>query len=108
MPVKKGKADDSKGKEAMPPLEAKKRSIKGASKGSIHQVAPGEGTLAVLGHSLGLRAFVMASASMAEKFLTRVILSVNKEKVDKLSFDQVVTKFLHILDQVFIHFYPRF
>ena len=40
---------------------------------------------------------MMASAFMAEKIMTGVILSADKEKVDKLSLDQVVTKFLHIL-----------
>ena len=49
-----------------------------------------------------------ASASMAKKILTRVILLADKENVDKLYLDQVVTKFLHILGQVFVHFHPWF
>ena len=40
---------------------------------------------------------MMASASVVEKIITGVILPVNKEKIDKLSLDQVGTKFLHIL-----------
>ena len=47
----------------------------------------------------------MASASVAEKMLIGVILPTDKEKVDKLSLDQVVTKFLHILGQVFFSFF---
>ncbi|GFY91375.1 hypothetical protein Acr_07g0015710 [Actinidia rufa] len=38
-------------------------------------------------------------ASGAEKILAGVILPADKEKVDKLTFDQVVTKFIHTLGQ---------
>ena len=38
--VKKGKANDSKGKEAMPPPEAKKKSNKGRAKGPPVQLLP--------------------------------------------------------------------
>ena len=48
---------------------------------------------------------MMASASVAEKILTGVILITDKGKVDKLFLDQVVAKFLHILSQVFVHFH---
>ncbi|GFY96574.1 hypothetical protein Acr_11g0008800 [Actinidia rufa] len=44
-------------------------------------------------------ASVMASAATAEKILAGVILPADKEKVDRLTFDQVVTKFLHALGQ---------
>ena len=44
----------------------------------------------------------MASAATAEKILSGVILPADKEKVDRLTFDQVVTKFLHVLGQVFV------
>ncbi|GFZ07299.1 hypothetical protein Acr_19g0002360 [Actinidia rufa] len=44
-------------------------------------------------------ASVMASAATAEKILAGVILPADKEKVDKLTFDQVVTKFIHALGQ---------
>ncbi|GFY84263.1 hypothetical protein Acr_03g0010370 [Actinidia rufa] len=38
-------------------------------------------------------------ASGVEKILAGVILPADKEKVDRLTFDQVVTKFLHVLGQ---------
>ncbi|GFZ06483.1 hypothetical protein Acr_18g0006530 [Actinidia rufa] len=38
-------------------------------------------------------------ASGAEKILAGVILPADKEKVDKLTFDQVVTKFIHAIGQ---------
>ncbi|GFZ21395.1 hypothetical protein Acr_29g0005570 [Actinidia rufa] len=56
----------------------------------------------VLGEALGPQASVMASAATAEKILAGVILPANKEKVDRLTFDQVVTKFLHVVGQVFV------
>ncbi|GFZ21707.1 hypothetical protein Acr_29g0008690 [Actinidia rufa] len=52
-----------------------------------------------LGESLGPQASVMANAATAEKILAEVILPADKEKVDRLTFDQVVTKFLHVLGQ---------
>ena len=42
----------------------------------------------------------MASASVVEKILIEVILPADKKKVDKLSLDQVITKFFHIPCQV--------
>ncbi|GFS39347.1 hypothetical protein Acr_00g0062440 [Actinidia rufa] len=51
------------------------------------------------GEALGPQASVMASAATAEKILAGVILPTDKEKVDKLTFDQVVTKFIHALGQ---------
>ena len=39
----------------------------------------------------------MASASVAKKILAGVILLADKEKVENLSLDQVVTKFAHII-----------
>ncbi|GFY83221.1 hypothetical protein Acr_02g0014610 [Actinidia rufa] len=50
-----------------------------------------------LGQALGPQALVIASTATAEKILARVILLDDKEKVEKLTFDQVVTKFLHVL-----------
>ncbi|GFY92443.1 hypothetical protein Acr_08g0008390 [Actinidia rufa] len=41
----------------------------------------------------------MASASVAENILTGVILPTDKERVDQLSLDQVITKLLHVLGQ---------
>ncbi|GFY82865.1 protein kinase superfamily protein [Actinidia rufa] len=37
--------------------------------------------------------------SRAEKILAGVVLPADKEKVDRLTFDQVVTKFLHVVGQ---------
>ncbi|GFZ14273.1 hypothetical protein Acr_24g0004630 [Actinidia rufa] len=64
-------------------------------------VASGAGSSAhrTLGEALGPRASVMASAATAKKILAGVILPADKEKVDKLTFDQVVTKFIHALGQ---------
>ncbi|GFS35777.1 aminopeptidase P1 [Actinidia rufa] len=61
---------------------------------------PGEGNASksIPGEALGPHAFVMASAATAEKILAGVILPVDKEKVEK-TFDQVVTRFLHVLGQ---------
>ena len=47
----------------------------------------------------------MASASVAEKILARVVLSADREKVEKLGLDQVVTKFLHCIGQVLTYFH---
>ena len=68
---------------------------------------PGEGSAAksVPGEALGPHAVVMASAAMVEKIFARVILPANKENVEKLTFDQVMTKFLYVLSQVFIFFF---
>ena len=87
----------------MPLPEAKKTKFnRGASRGSLRPFALEEGTSATAGHPLGPRASVMASASVVEKILVRVILPANREKVEKLSLDQVITQFLHILGQVFV------
>ncbi|GFY91077.1 hypothetical protein Acr_07g0012730 [Actinidia rufa] len=53
----------------------------------------------VPGEALGPHASVMASAVTAEKILAGMILPADKEKVEKLTFDQVVTKFLHVLGE---------
>ncbi|GFS41640.1 hypothetical protein Acr_00g0075480 [Actinidia rufa] len=67
-------------------------------------VIPREGSSArrTLVKALGPQALVIASAAMAEKILAGVILLADKEKVEKLTFDQVVTKFLYILGQGFL------
>ncbi|GFY86418.1 hypothetical protein Acr_05g0000570 [Actinidia rufa] len=64
-------------------------------------IVPEEGSSArrILGEALCPQALVMASAAMAEKILAGMILPADKEKVEKLTFDQVVTKFLHVLGQ---------
>ena len=100
-------ADDSKGKEVLLQPEAKKsKPNRMASRGTTPSVVPGEGTSKKPGKVLGTGASVMASPSVTEKILSKVILPTNKEKVDKLSLDQVVTKFFHIVGRVSIHFHP--
>ncbi|GFY81587.1 hypothetical protein Acr_01g0013960 [Actinidia rufa] len=95
--------DGSKGKQVAQLQESKKAKIDiGASEAPARPpIASGGGSSVrrTLGGSLGPQASVMASAATAEKILARVILPTDKEKVDRLTFDQVVTKFLHVLGQ---------
>ncbi|GFY90257.1 hypothetical protein Acr_07g0004540 [Actinidia rufa] len=95
--------DGSKGKQVAQSPEPKKARIDtGASRAPAKPpVASGAGSSAhrTLGEALGPQASVMASAATAEKILAGVILPADKEKVDKLTFDQVVTKFIHALGQ---------
>ncbi|GFZ19791.1 hypothetical protein Acr_28g0004960 [Actinidia rufa] len=58
-----------------------------------------EGTSVNPGNALGPGVSMLGSASVAEKILSRVILPADKEKVNKLSLDQVVTTLFHIVDQ---------
>ncbi|GFY86849.1 hypothetical protein Acr_05g0004880 [Actinidia rufa] len=89
--------DGSKGKQVAQSPEPKKARIDtGASRAPAKPpVASGAGgsVQRTLGEALGPQASVMASAATAEKILAGVILPADKEKVDKLTFDQVVTKF---------------
>ena len=98
--------DGSKGKQVAQLPEAKKAKIDTGASGAPARppIASGEGSSVrrTLGEALGPQASVMASAATAEKILAGVILPADKEKVDRLTFDQVVTKFLHVLGQVFV------
>ncbi|GFZ18566.1 hypothetical protein Acr_27g0003050 [Actinidia rufa] len=84
--------DGSKGKQVAQSPEPKKARIDtGASRAPAKPpVASGAGSSAhrTLGEALGPQASVMASAATAEKILAGVILPTDKEKVDKLTFDQ--------------------
>ncbi|GFZ00877.1 hypothetical protein Acr_14g0005120 [Actinidia rufa] len=95
--------DGSKGKQVAQSPEPKKARIDtGASGASARPpVTSGAGGSArqVLSEALGPQASVMASAATAEKILAGVVLPADKEKVDRLTFDQVVTKFLHVVGQ---------
>ncbi|GFY84547.1 hypothetical protein Acr_03g0013210 [Actinidia rufa] len=83
LPNKEGKADDSKGKESMPPPEGKKaKSFRSASKGTMRLVALGEGTSKKPSEVLGAGVSVTASAFIVEK---RVILPIDKEKGSSLA-----------------------
>ncbi|PSS12159.1 Chromosome partition protein like [Actinidia chinensis var. chinensis] len=63
-----------------------------ATKGARPTMAPREGTSANPNTTLGPIASMLGNPSLAEKILAEVILPTNKEKVDKLSLNQVVTK----------------
>ncbi|XP_057509130.1 uncharacterized protein LOC130791815 [Actinidia eriantha] len=95
--------DESKGKQVAQVPEPKKAKIDtGASEAPVRPpIASGEGSSVkrTLGEALGPQASVMASAATAEKILAGVILPADKEKVDRLTFDQVVTKFRHVVGQ---------
>lgn len=100
----------SKGKEAMPPFEAKKKA-KSAMTPSAEvnekvtlPIALGEGTSANPGIVQGPKASILESPSVVEKILGEVILPADKEKVDKLTLDQAVMKFFHVIGQVLIWF----
>ena len=88
----------------MPLLEDKSKSSMLASREVLGSMAPGEGTFTNPGNILGPRASILGSHSVVEKFLEGLIPLVDKEKVDKLSQDQVFTKFFHIVYKVSIRF----
>ncbi|GFZ16135.1 hypothetical protein Acr_25g0005440 [Actinidia rufa] len=87
--------DGSKGKQVAQSPEPKKARIdtRASRAPAKPPVASGAGSSAhrTQGEALGPQASVMASAATAEKILAGVILPADKEKVDKLTFDQVVT-----------------
>ncbi|XP_057503016.1 uncharacterized protein LOC130786684 isoform X2 [Actinidia eriantha] len=95
--------DESKGKQVSQAPEPKKAKVdtRASEAPARPPIASGEGSSAkrTLGEALGPQASVMASAATAEKILAGVILPADKEKVDRLTFDQVVTKFLHVVGQ---------
>ncbi|GFZ10872.1 hypothetical protein Acr_22g0002700 [Actinidia rufa] len=92
--------DGSKGKQVAQSPEPKKARIDtGASVRPPVTSGAGSSARQVLGEALGPQASVMASAATAEKILAGVVLPADKEKVDRLTFDQVVTKFLHVVGQ---------
>ena len=95
----------------MPPPEIKKRATKSskeANMGATPVLVLGEGTSANHGALLGPVASMLGSLSMAKKILEGVTPPANKEKLDKLSLDQVVKKFFNIFGQVSIWFQSWF
>ncbi|XP_057465377.1 uncharacterized protein LOC130755081 [Actinidia eriantha] len=100
---KRALEDGSKGKQVAPAPEPKRAKIDtGSSEAPARPpIASGEGSSVkrTVGEALGPQASVMASAATAEKILAGVILLADKEKVERLTFDQVVTKFLHAVGQ---------
>ena len=109
-PAKKGKITDNlKGKEAMPPPEAKKRAtwrFRTSPSKAINALTIittiGESSSNNLEYVLGPRASILGSTFVAEKILGGVIPLANKEKIDKLTLNQVITKFFHVIGQVLI------
>ncbi|GFS32729.1 hypothetical protein Acr_00g0024240 [Actinidia rufa] len=101
--AKRALDDGSKGKQVAQSPEPKKARIDAGASGASARppVISGAGSSArqVLSEALGPQASVMASAATAEKILAGVVLPADKEKVDRLTFDQVVTKFLHVVGQ---------
>ncbi|GFS37769.1 hypothetical protein Acr_00g0053830 [Actinidia rufa] len=95
--------DGSKGKQVAQSPEPKKARIDAGASGASARppVISGAGSSArqVLSEALGPQASVMASAATAKTILAGVVLPADKEKVDRLTFDQVVTKFLHVVGQ---------
>ncbi|GFS34733.1 hypothetical protein Acr_00g0035630 [Actinidia rufa] len=94
--------NDSKGKEASPPPKAKKpKPSKTASKGTTRPATPEEGSSKKPAEvNYGCRCFRDGKCLCGRENSCWVILPADKEKVVKLSLDQVVTKFIHILGQV--------
>ena len=87
--------------------ETKKRAVKSKkveSMGATPVPILEEGTSVNPGAILGPRGSMLGSPSVVEKILGGVIPPVDKEKVDKLSLDQVMTKFFHIIAMVSIRF----
>ena len=111
-PATKGKlASNVKDKETMSPSMTKKKAIwrfrtppNKVNNTSSTTMVVREGTSVNPGTMLGPKASILRSPSVAEKILGGVIPPADKEKVDKLSLDQVVTKFFHVIGQVFIQF----
>ena len=90
----------------MPPPEAKRQNLEGWLVGRLSQRLLGKAPRPSPAIPWGPWP-MLGSPSVVEKILAGVILPADNEKVDKLSLDQVVTKFFHIIGQVSIHFYPQ-
>ena len=103
-PSKKGKAADSpkEKKTASTPEPKKKASIgdDAVYSGATPSSKPGEGSSPNLGTVLGSGVSIMGSPSIAEKILRGVIPPTDKEKVEKLTLDQMATKLFHVIGQV--------
>ena len=92
----------SKGKEGMPipkPKKAKSMPSKAAII-VVRLVAPGEGTSANLMEVLGPKVTMLKKSYHSWKILEACIPPFDKEKVDKLELDRMVSKLFHILGQV--------
>ncbi|GFS31428.1 hypothetical protein Acr_00g0017220 [Actinidia rufa] len=100
---KKGKVDDgSKGKGVDREPKGKKKATPSSNALPIPATASsrlGEGTSATLDAALGPTASILGSPSVVEKLLRGVIPPADKEKVEKLTLDQTVTKLFHVIGQ---------
>ena len=65
-------------------------------------MVPGEGTSANPVAILGPKVTILRSSITVEKLFEAVIPPFDKEEVEKLEFNQVVSKLFHILGQVII------
>ncbi|GFZ15786.1 hypothetical protein Acr_25g0001950 [Actinidia rufa] len=103
-PSKKGKVDDGpKGKGVVIGPKGKKKATssgKAPTPPATASPRPGEGSSANLGTVLGPTASMLGSPSVAEKLLRGVIPPADKEKVEKLTLDQTVTKLFHVIGQL--------
>ena len=93
----------SKGKEALPLPEAKKKARSMARPSEVANMAvtrlvvPGEVTSANPIATLGPRVTILRCPATVEKLLEAVIPPFDKEEVEKLDLDRVVSKLFHIL-----------
>ena len=108
LPSTKDKIVNSpKGKEATIVLEPKRKTTKpgdAAYSGATPSSKPREGNSPSLGTVLGPGASIMGNPSIAEKILWGVIPPIDKEKVEKLSLDQMATRLFHVIGQVLPQF----
>ena len=95
LPNKKDKIVDLKGKETIPLKEVKKKATWRFKE--TPAAVPREGTSINSDAALGPTTSMLGSPSVAKKILERVIPPADKEKVNKLPLDQVVTNFFHII-----------
>ncbi|GFS33089.1 hypothetical protein Acr_00g0026310 [Actinidia rufa] len=106
MPKKKGfmpsPDDKNKGPIIKDPTKSKAMFGRAATQNMPASVAPKEGTSANPGVVLGLEASAMENPAMAEKLLQEFILPIDKEVVNKLDLDMVITRYLHLFNQTVV------
>ncbi|GFY95337.1 hypothetical protein Acr_10g0007220 [Actinidia rufa] len=102
--VEEKKGKERKGKEAMPIPEPKKAQAtpNEVTIVAARPVAPREGTSVNPVAALGPRVNMFRSAATAKKILKTYIPQFDKEEVDKLELDWMVSKLFHILGQAVV------
>ncbi|GFZ18386.1 hypothetical protein Acr_27g0001250 [Actinidia rufa] len=93
--------ETSKGR-AKKKARSKTTAIVEASIGVTRLVALRKGTSANLVAALGPKVTMLRSSTTVEKILEAIIRPFDKEEVDKLELDQMVSKFFHILGQAVV------